>query len=64
MDINVSQVNADSQTLAEVEDNPKEDEPIDDTRIDELIPQDPSNSAFKDLITKGLLICTLHPALI
>ncbi|CAM0883398.1 unnamed protein product [Alopecurus aequalis] len=51
-DIHVSQASANSETLAEVEDNPKEAEPIVATRTDELIPQDPPNSAFKDLITK------------
>ncbi|VAH64636.1 unnamed protein product [Triticum turgidum subsp. durum] len=52
-DIPVSQVSADSETLAEVEDNPKKAESIGDTGIDGLTSQDPSSSAFKDLVSKG-----------
>jgi hypothetical protein len=57
-DIRVSQVSADPETPAEIKDNnPKKAEPNGDTEINELIPQDPSGSAFK-----GLLICTFHQA--
>lgn len=61
-DIHVSQVSADSETLPEVEDNPKEAESIGDTGIDGVTSQDPSSSVFKDLVSKGSLICTFHPA--
>jgi len=61
-DTHVSQVSANSETLAEVEDNPKKDESVGDTGIDELTSQDPSSSAFKYLVAKGLLLCTFHPA--
>lgn len=53
-DIHVSQVSADSETLAEVEDNPKKDESVGDMGIDELTSQDPSSSAFTYLAAKGL----------
>lgn len=52
-DIHISQVTADSETLAEVEDNPKKAEPIGDTGIDEQISQDPSNSAFEDFVEEA-----------
>lgn len=51
-DIHVSQVSADSETLPEVEDNPKEAESIGDTGIDGVTSQDPSSSVFKDLVSK------------
>ncbi|XP_047072882.1 myosin-binding protein 1-like isoform X2 [Lolium rigidum] len=48
-DIRVSQVSADPDTPAEIEDNnPKKAEPIGETEINELISQDPSGPAFKD----------------
>jgi hypothetical protein len=52
-DTNVSQISVHSETLAVVEDNPKKAEPIGDTGKHELISQDPSNSAYKELVAKG-----------
>nr|CDM84413.1 unnamed protein product [Triticum aestivum] len=51
-DVPVSQVSADSETLAEVEDNPKKAEWTGDTGIDGLTSHDPSSSTSKDLLAK------------
>lgn len=51
--IHVSQVGSDSKTCGEVEDYIKKIEPTGDMRAHELIVQDPSDSAPKDLIDKG-----------
>ncbi|KAM0930006.1 hypothetical protein ACQ4PT_001236 [Festuca glaucescens] len=56
-DIRVSQVSADPETPAEIEDNnPKKAEPIGDMEINELISQDPSSSAFKDFAQEARIL--------
>jgi hypothetical protein len=52
-DIRVSQVGAGSKTSGEVEDYTKKIEPTGDMGEHELVVQDPSVSAPKDLIVKG-----------
>uniref|UniRef100_A0ACD5VWQ2 Uncharacterized protein n=1 Tax=Avena sativa TaxID=4498 RepID=A0ACD5VWQ2_AVESA len=55
-DINVSKGSANSETLAEVEDDPKKVEPIGETGIDELISQDRPNSAFKGFVEEAHIL--------
>ncbi|XP_044977234.1 probable myosin-binding protein 6 isoform X2 [Hordeum vulgare subsp. vulgare] len=60
-DIPVSQVSADSETLAEVEDNPKKAEWTGDTGIDGLTAHDPSSSTSKDLVAKDVKEAHIPP---